>query len=108
MCGIAGICDLNNDNVSKPLINMLKSMAHRGPDGAGVVVGNNLVKSDSLHDVQLSGLKGNIGLGHVRLAIVGGFGYNQPFQDCREGIFVVHNGEVYNYKKLKKNLENNL
>ncbi|MFQ6134469.1 MAG: asparagine synthase (glutamine-hydrolyzing) [Nitrososphaerales archaeon] len=105
MCGIAGICDLNGKNVSRPLITMLKSIEHRGPDGVGAIVGKSLVKSDSLDDERLRDLKGSIGLGHVRLAIVGGLGFNQPLQDCRAEIFVVHNGEVYNYRELKKTLE---
>ena len=44
-------------------------------------------------------------LGHVRLAIVGGtYGGQQPFRSCDGRFTLEHNGEIYNYKKLKDRL----
>jgi asparagine synthase (glutamine-hydrolysing) len=44
-------------------------------------------------------------LGHVRLAIVGGTCGQQPFRSCDGRFIVEHNGEIYNYKKLRNRLE---
>jgi asparagine synthase (glutamine-hydrolysing) len=105
MCGIAGISSLDGKDVSSDLRTMLRMMEHRGPDGVGIILGRKTIKTDSLDDVSIDGLSGRIGLGHVRLAIVGGLGWNQPLEDCRGGISVMHNGEVYNYQRLRKKLK---
>jgi asparagine synthase (glutamine-hydrolysing) len=43
-------------------------------------------------------------LGHVRLAIVGGTCGQQPFRSCDGRFIIEHNGEIYNYKKLRNKL----
>ncbi|TSC92347.1 MAG: asparagine synthase (glutamine-hydrolysing) [Candidatus Berkelbacteria bacterium Licking1014_85] len=89
MCGIAGIYNLNKkeigENELKPLIDALK---HRGPDGRGFFI------------------KDNLGLAHCRLAIVGiGENGNQPLSNEDNSIWLVCNGEVYNFKKLREQLQ---
>ncbi len=83
MCGIAGYYGEGNKKI---LISMLKKIKHRGPDGDGIYVDN------------------NIGLGNVRLSIVDLKGGKQPIFNEDRNIVVVFNGEIYNHKSLKKDL----
>jgi len=92
MCGIAGIIDFNI--VNSTLINKLEFMgevlAHRGPDDNGVWVHNKL----------------NIGFSHQRLSIIDlSKKGRQPMTD-QSGNWIVFNGEIYNFKEIRKNLEN--
>jgi len=89
MCGICGI--LNRD-VYKPVLNeeikrMNQLMIHRGPEAEGVFVEN------------------NIGLGHRRLKIIDIEGGVQPMHSDDESITVVFNGEIYNFREIRRNLE---
>lgn len=112
MCGILGICGF--EDVSSELVNGLISIQHRGQDAAGVLTLNNgrfrMHKgtghvSEVFQNYDLEILKGNIGLGHVRYATSGSteaidaqpFAVNYPF-----GIAMVHNGNVINFIKLRK------
>jgi amidophosphoribosyltransferase len=112
MCGILGICGF--EDVSNELVNGLVSIQHRGQDAAGVLTYNDgrfRMHKGTGHvpqvfkDVDMSKLEGNIGLGHVRYATIGSteaidaqpFAVNYPF-----GIAMVHNGNVINFVKLRK------
>lgn len=103
MCGIAGVVSANGDETSSYLKTMLESMQHRGPDGAGIMIGGEVQHKDKLKDLNFNN-KGKIGLGHVRLAITGGALGLQPFQSKDGKLSLLHNGEIYNYKKLRKEL----
>ena len=84
MCGILGIT--NNQNITNNFFkNCLDELNHRGPDGDGVYYNEKLF------------------LGHKRLAIIDvDERSNQPMiSDCKNYI-LVFNGEIYNYKYLKK------
>ena len=105
MCGIAGVVSANGDEISLYLNTMLKSMQHRGPDGAGIMIGGEVQHEDKLEDLDFA-KKGKIGLGHVRLAITGGALGLQPFQSKDGKLSLLHNGEIYNYKKLRQELSN--
>jgi len=73
--------------VSAPLVKaMCDRLAHRGPDGDGYYV------------------NGAIGLGHRRLAIIDLPGGRQPIANEDESVWVVLNGEIYNYKALRADL----
>jgi asparagine synthase (glutamine-hydrolysing) len=89
MCGISGIINLKGAAVSgKTLEAMTQLVAHRGPDG-GLIY-----------------LDGNIGLGHRLLSITNmDRPTPQPFQDPTGRFIIVFNGQVYNYRELKKSLE---
>ena len=90
MCGITGIFNLNKDKKvdSISLKNMNDSLVHRGPDGEGFFIDN------------------NIGLGHRRLKIIDLETGDQPMYSFDKNIVVVFNGEIYNYLELKKNINN--
>ena len=89
MCGITGICNINKKSVDSFLIQkMTDSIEHRGPDDAGIF------------------LDGNVALGHRRLSILdlSPLGH-QPMANKEKTLCIVFNGEIYNFKELKKSLE---
>jgi asparagine synthase (glutamine-hydrolysing) len=98
MCGIAGILSKKGENVVPLVGSMLQCMVNRGPDGAGLVADDHIVKSNSISAMQLQNVSGRSALGHTRLAIVGGTCGAQPFCSCDGRILLEHNGEIYNYK----------
>jgi len=86
MCGITGGIGANSP--SKQLLDaQLISLAHRGPDDSGTYVNT------------------GIGLGMGRLAIVEIAAGKQPASDASEQITMVFNGEIYNYRELRQELE---
>lgn len=89
MCGIAGVLKLDaSDQVNEEaLISMRDTLRHRGPDGAGVMV------------------HGRIGLAHRRLAIIDIEGGHQPMPNKSRDCWISYNGEIYNYKSLRLQLE---
>ena len=105
MCGIAGILNKNNAGVTEDLILMLSCMHNRGPDGVAIQVGHNEVNSLGLSDFSAPYSDGEFGLGHVRLAIVGGQLGKQPFTSCDGRLTLEHNGEIYNYKQIRNKLK---
>ena len=66
---------------------MADSIAHRGPDDEGYFV------------------SGPIGLGFRRLSIIDLAGGHQPMADAEETVWVIFNGEIYNLKELRLELE---
>jgi len=104
MCGIAGVVSINESETSSNLEKMLHSMKHRGPDGAGLMIGNKVEHRDHLDELDFKSKKGAIGLGHVRLAITGGMDGLQPFQSRDGKLTLLHNGEIYNYKELRREM----
>src|SRR5450631_2959258 len=86
MCGIAGIVGkLEADGAD--IGRMLRALAHRGPDGEGVHADEAAV------------------LGHRRLAIIDLEGGKQPLRNVEGTIWLVCNGEIYNYVELRRQLE---
>jgi asparagine synthase (glutamine-hydrolysing) len=90
MCGIVGYIDKQNP-VNKELFNtMLNTLAHRGPDGWGTYYNQD----------------NSIALGHRRLSFIDlSDTGKQPMCDVAEKVWITFNGEIYNYKELKKELE---
>jgi asparagine synthase (glutamine-hydrolysing) len=88
MCGICGIFILDGEPpVAKAVIrNMNDTLRHRGPDDEGVYVGP------------------GIGLGHRRLSIIDVGGGHQPISNEDSTIWVLLNGEIYNYLELRYEL----
>ncbi len=88
MCGICGIVDLKGGSVKKSAVRaMCNSMKHRGPDGEGQEI------------------KGNVGFGHRRLSIIDlSLKGKQPMKTADGRYWITFNGEIYNYKELKKKL----
>jgi len=86
MCGIAGILG-RFDPEGRDMGRMLEALSHRGPDGDGHY-------SDA-----------HISLGHRRLSIIDLEGGRQPLRNVEGTIWLVCNGEIYNYVELRKQLE---
>ena len=90
MCGIGGIININNSKIDPEIAKNIKtSLEHRGPD-------NSSIKhiSDSVSFV------------HTRLAIIDiDERSNQPFHSEDMRYWVVFNGEIYNYKEIRTELE---
>ena len=89
MCGIAGIVssrqgDTPNQSI---VVAMRDALHHRGPDEAGVYLGQ------------------GVGFGHRRLSIIDLSHGQQPMVDEAAGLALVYNGELYNFKLLKVELE---
>jgi asparagine synthase (glutamine-hydrolysing) len=94
MCGIAGAIVHPGLGVTRETVGaMLDAMAHRGPDGRGVV---GFEVPESAQDVIL---------GHRRLAIIDPNGAFQPMCDARAGLALTFNGEIYNFRELRAELE---
>ena len=89
MCGIAGFVRLDGAPVSRELIKaMTDRIAHRGPDGEGQWV------------------EGPVGLGHRRLAIIDTSPASAQPMPSADGRYVLsYNGEVYNFRELRAELE---
>ena len=104
MCGIAGILSKEGKNVVPLVGTMLSCMTNRGPDGAGIVANDYITQSNSFENLKYHRLSGSNALGHVRLAIVGGTCGQQPLRSCDGRLTVEHNGEIYNYKKIRTKL----
>src|SRR6202158_3367882 len=95
MCGIVGLLPPKPPSPPAFLEQATASLAHRGPDDSGTVL---------LKETQPEPLE--IGLGHRRLAILdlSPLGH-QPMQDPVSGNWIVFNGEIYNFRELRKELE---
>ncbi len=86
MCGIAGYYGQGDIQILKK---MTRTLRHRGPDDEGFFVDN------------------RVGLGQRRLSVIdlSPLGH-QPMSNENESIWISFNGEIYNYKKLRKLLKN--
>ena len=88
MCGICGIVS-KDKQVSQSVIQKMASvMDYRGPDDEGY------------------SFFGNAGLGHRRLSVIDITGGHQPMSNEDGTLFLVCNGEIYNFKQLRDLLEN--
>ncbi|HWP45677.1 MAG TPA: XrtA/PEP-CTERM system amidotransferase [Candidatus Limnocylindrales bacterium] len=88
MCGISGIYNFRTNNpVSWDLLkSMTDTMTHRGPDDDGYYI------------------SGPVGLGHRRLSIIDLSGGHQPMTNEDQTVWVVFNGEIYNFDELQDDL----
>ncbi|MBF0327719.1 MAG: asparagine synthase (glutamine-hydrolyzing) [Nitrospirae bacterium] len=88
MCGICGKINLDGQPVSERLIKSMNSaIVHRGPDDEGGVI------------------KGPVGLGHRRLSIIDlSDSARQPMCNEDGTIWIVFNGEIYNFQELSRDL----
>ena len=89
MCGITGNIHLEGTPSSPPVLQkMTDAIAHRGPDGEG------------------HWIEGNVGLGHRRLAIIDlSPAGHQPMVSADHRYVLSYNGEVYNFRELRGELE---
>ena len=91
MCGIAGLIRLQGRIVERDrtaVVRMLRAEAHRGPDGEHLTVGDTVC------------------LGHRRLAIIDlSDNARQPMTNETANVWVSANGEIYNFRELRAELE---
>jgi asparagine synthase (glutamine-hydrolysing) len=89
VCGIAGIYALKNTAMPGPEVvdAMCRLIQHRGPDDQGIYVNDNAQ------------------IGMRRLSIIDLGGGHQPIHNEDQSVWVVFNGEIYNFRELRKDLE---
>ena len=88
MCGIAGLVALDGEPPDSARIRaMCDAMQHRGPDDAGYLV------------------EGRVALGMRRLSIIDVAGGHQPIYNEDGSVAVFFNGEIYNFRELRRQLE---
>ena len=89
MCGIAGIIntELNGGVEAEAVHRMCQTIIHRGPDDEGIYA------------------KDGVGLGMRRLSIIDLAGGHQPVHNEDRTVWVVFNGEIYNFPELRPELE---
>ncbi len=89
MCGIVGICRLQAGSAIHPhtIARMMAMIRHRGPDGTGIY------------------LDDQVGLGHLRLSIIDLERGCQPIHNEDETLWIIYNGEAFNYVELRRQLE---
>lgn len=89
MCGIAGILKFDPAHFVNAiqLRGMRDALTHRGPDDAGIMV------------------QGRVGLAHRRLSIIDLTGGHQPMGNGDRSIWITYNGELYNYRELRMQLQ---
>ena len=88
MCGICGQFNFARNEPVEPetIRRMTDSIRHRGPDDEGYLI------------------SGPLGLGFRRLSIIDLAGGHQPMSDVEETVWVIFNGEIYNYRELRAEL----
>ncbi len=90
MCGICGVVGQADEQLIK---SMLARMAHRGPDDEGVYIAETSTTE-------------RVGLGHRRLSIIDlSPAGHEPMPDRSNQIWLTFNGEIYNFKELRRELE---
>ena len=91
MCGITGIFNYQNKQSIDPQVlqRMCDSVRHRGPDDEGIYIDPTA----------------RCGLGHRRLSIIDLTTGKQPMFNATKTIWIVFNGEIYNFVELKKELQ---
>src|SRR5438552_1721801 len=90
MCGICGQFNFARNEPVEPdtIRRMTESIRHRGPDDEGYLI------------------SGPLGFGFRRLSIIDLAGGHQPMSDADETVWVIFNGEIYNYRELRAELQN--
>ena len=108
MCGICGIIDFPRRNLQPQLLErMCNVMAHRGPDDTGMV----MMRGQQYAEMRtsLESTRGNnfeVGLGHRRLSIIDlSEAAHQPMCNENGTIWIVFNGEIYNFQQLRERLQ---
>ena len=87
MCGLVGLFLTSEFCIAATIDKMRDTLVHRGPDDAGTY------------------LDGSLGLGHRRLSIIDIGGGHQPMTTPDGRFTIAFNGEIYNYRELRRELE---
>ena len=109
MCGICGDVDFFRDSVEpRQIQRMCLELRHRGPDDQGMVFIRDSQSFEVDREGPLPETMGpfHVGLGHRRLSIIDlSKAAHQPMGNEDRTFWIVFNGEIYNFKDLKKDLE---
>jgi len=99
MCGIAGaVWNRRSQAIDRPVLQqMMSAIAHRGPDDSGMLFSSELPQGNR------SGAA--CALGHRRLSIIDLAGGHQPLSNEDGTVWTVFNGEIYNYRELREELQ---
>ncbi|MGO4707732.1 asparagine synthase (glutamine-hydrolyzing) [Chryseobacterium sp. 2TAF14] len=117
MCGICGYYSFRKEISSKNILEMNNAIRHRGPDDEGFWIsdgfyGKSFSGNDSTQKIKeifpvLNETNSKIALGFRRLSILDlSEKGHQPMLSDDEKIMITFNGEIYNFKKIRKELEN--
>jgi asparagine synthase (glutamine-hydrolysing) len=88
VCGIAGVIGRQGEVINSEAVHrMCQTIVHRGPDDEGIYA------------------QGAVGLGMRRLSIIDVAGGQQPIHNEDSTVWVVFNGEIYNFQELRRELE---
>ena len=100
MCGITGaVWTEPRKAIDEPTLRrMVEVLAHRGPDGEGTYCADCANRPGS-------GVLPGVALGHRRLAIIDVAGGRQPMSNEDGSVWIVFNGEIYNFRELRSRLE---
>lgn len=108
MCTICGHFVQDGEIPSTDIYDMLMKMAHRGPDTHGICLDGDIYRGEDIADFKnVVSTQSHIALGHSRLRIVGNQKHTQPYASCDGQLVLIHNGEIYNYQKLRSLLFKN-
>lgn len=118
MCGIAGVIDMKSRHAGAEIVTMIARMRHRGPDDEGFLFADmregrtHAFRGANAADVNLPLIddqllpRCDVSLGHCRLAILDlTAAGHQPMPNEYETLWIVYNGEIYNYRELREELE---
>jgi len=98
MCGICGILNFNGEPVSDELLtNMNNQLIHRGPDEEGYYIN---AKYRMQNDTKCT-----LAMGIRRLSVIDLETGHQPIHNEDKSIWVISNGEIYNFQELRDNLK---
>lgn len=120
-CGVFGMYDLNGGNVAQTIYYGLYAVQHRGQESAGIAVTDTTVRNDKVlchkdlgrvnevfNTENLSALKGNLGVGHVRYSTAGASTRenSQPLvlAYLKGTLMLAHNGNLVNAPQLRREL----
>lgn len=101
MCGICGKINFNSEPIDHSLLKRMTScLSHRGPDDEGMYISNQHSAISGQH-----GQSPSVGLGHRRLSIIDLSPLaHQPMSNEDGSIWIVYNGEIYNFRELREDL----
>jgi asparagine synthase (glutamine-hydrolysing) len=118
MCGICGIISFQNNINTDQLLKMTRFLRHRGPDDEGFLLAD-ITRQEAKsfhHDETIDSIKiriprfennfiANLGFGFRRLSILDlSENGHQPMQFEDAGLWIVYNGEIYNYIEIREEL----
>ena len=109
MCGIYGIASRDAISIEK-IVASNDRLSHRGPDGAGLVCFGEQIPGErppgyDVWQARRVASDFRVALAHRRLAIIDLATGQQPMANADANVWITFNGEIYNYKELRQELE---